>query len=265
MTGHDKFVTLGHPSYVWRRGQDRRLALIREHVEIEGRTILDIGCGIGTYVSRLRQHSHAVYGIDVDEEKARQAASHLSGIALGAAEALPYTDNTFDIVLLNEVIEHVRDDRATIREAVRCTRVGGSVVIFAPNRLYPFETHGFFVGERFVFRLLPLINYTPDVVRNRFCHHVRIYTQRGIKQLFRGLDVELRVCSHIYPGFDNIAARHGVAGRALQRLAEWAERTPMRRFGISHFVVAKKLGQAVAGAQACARFGHVPLRPGSRA
>ena len=236
----EKFITLGHPSYVWRRGQDRRLALIRKHVELENRVILDIGCGVGTYVARLGEFSSFVHGTDIDEEKARIAASRVSNVVLGAAEALPYRDNSFDVVLLNEVIEHVLDDRAAIQEAVRIVRPGGSVVVFAPNRLYPFETHGFFIGKRFVFRLLPFINYTPDAFRNIFCHHVRIYTRRGIRRLFHGLDAEVRLCTHIYPGFDNIAAQHRSAGRLLQRFTSVAERTPLRSFGISHFVVAQK-------------------------
>ena len=139
-----------------------------------------------------------------------------------------------------EVIEHVRSDKQTIREAMRCLRPGGEVVIFAPNRLYPFETHGFYFGKKFIFRLLPIINYTPDPIRNIFCHHVRIYTRRGIKRLFAGLDVDFRVCTHIYPGFDNIVARHRFIGRFLQRATAVAEGSAFRSFGISHFIVAQK-------------------------
>lgn len=236
----EKFIALGHPSYVWRRGQDRRLNLIRQHVALEGRRILDVGCGIGMYVNRFREFSDEVYGVDIDEEKVILASQSLPNILQAPAESLPFPDNMFDVVVLHEVIEHVTSDRTTIREAVRCVRPGGAVVIFAPNRLYPFETHGFFLGKRFVFRLCPLVNYTPYFIRNRFCHHVRIYTRRGIKRLFEGLNVEFQVCSHIYPGFDNIAARHPSLGRILQRVTDFAERTVLRVFGISHFFVVRK-------------------------
>lgn len=245
MTGTaEKFVTLGHPSYVWRRGQERRLSLIREHVQLEGRRILDVGCGIGTYVTRFREFSDGVFGIDIDDEKVRIAAGRLPNICQAEAEGLPFRDATFDVILLHEVLEHVHNDELTVREAVRCLRPGGEVVIFAPNRLYPFETHGFFLGKRFIFRLLPMINYMPDPIRNIFCRHVRIYTRRGIKKLFTGLDVEFRVCTHIFPGFDNIAARQPRFGRALQSLTDLAERTQLRSFGISHFMVARKRGAA---------------------
>jgi len=214
--------------------------LMRRYVRLENRRILDVGCGLGMYVKRFREYSPDVYGVDIDEEKVEEASRTLPNIFCAPAEALPFPDEMFDVILLHEVIEHVESDLATIREAFRCLRPGGEVIIFAPNRLYPFETHGFFLGKRFVFRLLPLINYTPDIVRNRFYHHVRIYTRRGIKRLFRGLDVEFVVSTHIYPGFDNVAARKPLLGRALQTFTDLAERTPLRSLGISHLVVARK-------------------------
>jgi len=236
----EKFVTLGHPSYVWRRGQERRLNLVRSYVTLENQRILDVGCGLGTYVRRLREFSEHVWGTDIDPEKASAAAAHLPHIVQGAAESLPFRPDSFDVVLLNEVLEHVHDDRETIIEAVRCVHPGGHVVVFAPNRLYPFETHGFFIGRRYYFRLLPLINYTPDLIRNIFCHHVRIYTGRGLARLFDGLPVDFVVRSHIYPGLDNIAARHRSLGRLLHSAVDVAEKTPLRALGISHFVVARK-------------------------
>ncbi|MDO9444103.1 MAG: hypothetical protein Q7K37_02225, partial [Dehalococcoidia bacterium] len=38
---------LGNPSFVWRSGQERRLALIERYVSLEGRRVLDLGCGLG--------------------------------------------------------------------------------------------------------------------------------------------------------------------------------------------------------------------------
>ncbi len=59
------------------------------------------------------------------------------------------------------------------------TKPGGSVVIFAPNRLWPFETHGAYFGKRYVFGNIPLINWLPDPLRDRFAPHVRVYTREG--------------------------------------------------------------------------------------
>ena len=55
---------------------------------------------------------------------------------------LPFLDNSLDIVVMNEVIEHVNNDHTTLREISRVLRNGGSCIIFAPNKLFPFETHG---------------------------------------------------------------------------------------------------------------------------
>jgi ubiquinone/menaquinone biosynthesis C-methylase UbiE len=236
-----KAVRLGHPSYLWRNGQDRRLNLIRQYVELRGKRILDVGCGLGMYVSRFRQFSDDVYGVDIDPDKVAQASEWLPNVRVSAAESLPYNDDTFDVILLNEVIEHVDDDRATIREAYRVLAPGGHAIIYAPNRMYPFETHGFFFAGKYhgPCNLPVLANWVPDVVRNYFAPHVRIYTQSEIKALFGDLDVELVVLSHIFPGCDNWAER-GFLGQRLRDIMHLAEETPLRQFGISHFVVARK-------------------------
>ncbi|MER3420754.1 MAG: hypothetical protein C4290_09635, partial [Chloroflexota bacterium] len=116
-------ITLGHPSYVWRSGQERRLSLIRRYVPLEGRGILDIGCGLGTYVRRLRDFSPRVYGLDVDAPRVIEGTRRgTPNLAVAAAEHLPFKDGALDVVVLNEVIEHVGDDRAALREALRVLR-----------------------------------------------------------------------------------------------------------------------------------------------
>jgi ubiquinone/menaquinone biosynthesis C-methylase UbiE len=240
LTADVKAIRLGHPSYVWRRGQDRRLALISQHVDLEGKTILDVGCGLGMYVEKFRQFSDQVYGVDIDSEKVAQASARLPNIVESPAEVLPFPDELFDVIMLHEVIEHVDDDQASIREAYRCLKPGGQIIIYAPNRLYPFETHGFYFLGRYYFRLLPFVNWLPDPIRDLFCPHVRIYTQRKIRSLFEDLEVEYDVQSHIFPGLDNVASRHQLFGRWLHATVDLLESTPLRCFGISHFVVARK-------------------------
>ncbi len=240
-TAEVKAIRLGHPSYVWRSGQDRRLHQICRYVDLEGRRILDVGCGLGMYVEKLRCFSDEVYGVDIDPEKVAEASLRLPNISEAPAEHLPFDDGTFDVVLLNEVLEHVDDDRLSIREAFRCLRSGGHVLVYAPNRLYPFETHGFYLFGRYFFRLLPFVNWLPDPIRDWFCPHVRIYTARGLRRLFDGLDVEFTAITHILPGLDNWAERYGPLGHVIHWARDALDATPLRRFGISHFVVARKL------------------------
>jgi SAM-dependent methyltransferase len=234
-----RWIELGHPSYVWRFGQDRRLNLVRRFVPLENARILDVGCGLGAYVEKFRVFSGDVHGVDVDPDKVAKASLSLPNIRVSPAEKLPFADGTFDVVFLNEVIEHVESDRDAVAEAVRVTAPGGHVVIYAPNRLYLFETHGIYLGKRFVFRLVPFVNYLPDVLRRHFCPHVRAYTRNHIRGLFRGQPATIVEHSYVYPGFDNIVADHPALGRALRSVCYSLEQTPLGAFGLSHFVVAR--------------------------
>ncbi|MBI4498268.1 MAG: methyltransferase domain-containing protein [Chloroflexi bacterium] len=243
MLTEDKAITLGHPSYVWRFGQDRRLNLVRRYVPLEGKAILDIGCGLGAYMTKFRQFSERVHGIEIERERAveggRRGVPH---IAIARGENLPYKDGVFDIVFLHEVLEHVQDDAQTVREALRVLRPGGHVVIFVPNRLYFFETHGFYLGKKYIFRLLPLVNWLPDVIRNRLVPHARAYLARDLRRLFQGQPARVVVHTYVYPGYDNIVARRPILGNLLRRTTYFAERTPLKVFGLSHFLVVEKVG-----------------------
>ena len=244
----DKAINLGHPSYVWRFGQERRLELIRDYAPLEGRTILDVGCGLGTYVRAFRRFSPEVHGIDLDAEKVIEAGRELPHMAQGSAEELPYHDGTFDVVLSHEVIEHVRDDRQALAEAVRVLRdpgaegMGGRLVIFAPNRLYPFETHGAYWRGRYHFGNVPLVSYLPSRWRDHFCPHVRAYTVRELRRLLAGLPVRIVVHTQIYPGYAKIVRRHRRLGALLRRITYFLEHTPLRLLGLSHLLVVEKTG-----------------------
>ncbi len=247
MTQQDKSIRLGHPSYVWRFGQDRRLDLIRRCVRLEGARILDVGCGIGAYVEKFRALDADAFGVDVDFEKLDEArrdkqsrmASRPS-LAVSVSETLPFAENTFDAVLLHEVIEHVDNDRETIREAHRVAKRGGSVIVFAPNRLYPFETHGAYFGKHYVFGNIPCVGYLPDSLRRKFAPHVRAYRGRDLRALFAGLDGEIVTHTQIYPGYDKIARRSALLARVLRGVTYFFEHTPLHAFGLSHFVVWRK-------------------------
>jgi SAM-dependent methyltransferase len=236
----DDAARLGHPSYVWRAGQERRLGLVRQWVRLENARILDAGCGVGMYTEQFRRYSQAVEGVEIDFAVASQARARLPGITLSPAEALPFASNSFDIVFSHEVIEHVRDDRVAAAEMVRVAAPGGRIVLFAPNRLYPFETHGHYWRGSYHFGNTPLINWLPDPWRNRLAPHVRAYTTPGLRSLFGRLPVRVVYHAVIYPGFDNVVARRPGLGRVLRRVLYTLEHTPLQAFGLSHFLVLEK-------------------------
>jgi SAM-dependent methyltransferase len=244
MPPSDLAASRGEPSYVWRSGQERRLGMIARHANLYGMTVLEAGCGTGTYAAQIRArftpHVHAF-----DIEPARVAVAVREGVPdalVAAAEALPYPTGAFDVVFSNEVIEHVSDDRAAVAEMVRVTRIGGRVLIFCPNRWYPFETHGHYWRGVYHFGNTPLINYLPDSFRNRLAPHVRAYTARGLRALFDGLPVRVVRHTRIFGGYDNIVRRAPRVGHLMRTILHAAESTPLRLLGLSHLIVVEKMG-----------------------
>ncbi len=236
----DKSIALGHPSYVWRRGQERRLGLVIEHVNLEGKRLLDVGCGIGAYLQQFRRFTPHVYGVELDMDRLIRAKEKAPAVLQAVAEQLPFQTGSIDVVFLHEVLEHVQDDAQSLREACRVTCKGGRVVIYVPNRLYPMETHGFFLGKRYIFRLAPFLNYLPTPIRRRLVPHARCYLARDLRRIMAGLPLRQVHWSRVYPGFDSIASRRPWLGSLLRVVTYAFEHTPLNAFGISHFLVVEK-------------------------
>ncbi len=236
-----KAALCGEPSYIWRAGQERRLRIILAAAgeTIRGR-ILENGCGVGMYLQHLQPFGGQVFGLEYDFERALQAGCISPLVVCAASEQLPYPDSTFDLILSHEVLEHVRDDAEAVREMVRVLKPGGRILVFVPNRGYPFETHGIYWRGRYRFGNIPLVNYLPRPWRARLAPHVRVYTRRDLRQLFDGLPVHIREKRILFGAYDNLIARFGFLGRALRALLQALEHTPLRVFGLSHFWVIEK-------------------------
>jgi SAM-dependent methyltransferase len=241
----NKAALRGEPSYVWRSGQQRRLEMIARAAgdHIRG-LILENGCGVGMYVEHLTSLGGTVIGLEYDSERATEARTRSSHIINAAGETIPLPSSTFDLILSHEVIEHVRDDRAAIREMVRILKPGGRIVLFCPNRGYPFETHGIFWRGQYYFGNKFLVNYLPRAWRNRLAPHVRVYTKRDLLKLFEGLPVKYVEQTMIFGAYDNIIAKFGSLGKVLRNLLQFLEQTPLRIFGLSHFWVVEKIVSA---------------------
>jgi len=241
----DKAAIRGNPSFVWRAGQERRLAMIREWAPLEGKRVLDVGSGMGVYLSAFGRYTPHAIGVEVELERAQEARAGNMTVVQAVGELLPFEANTFDLVFSHEVIEHVQDDGRAIAEMVRVTAPGGRIAIFCPNRWYPFETHGHYWRGEYHFGNTPLINYLPNPLRDRLAPHVRAYSGRQLHALTSHLAVRPVYHTQVYPGYDNIVAHRPRLGRWLRRLTYFLERTPLRLLGISHLLVLEKLNLAL--------------------
>ncbi|HZT91788.1 MAG TPA: class I SAM-dependent methyltransferase [Gaiellaceae bacterium] len=132
--------SIRQPLANWMREEGARAA---------GKRVLDVGCGVKPYYPWFAQASEYV-GVDVQENP--HADLH------GAVEALPVADASFDVVLATQLLEHVDDPPAAVRELHRVAASGGRVLA---------STHGVMV-------------YHPNPV-----DHWR-WTHTGLRRLFEG-------------------------------------------------------------------------------
>jgi SAM-dependent methyltransferase len=121
-----------------------------------GRRVLDAGCGTGYGATELANYA-GLTGIDVSWD-AVDFARRYSPCAQASVGAMPFRDGSFDLVIAFEVIEHLPDWQALLREARRALADNGLLIVSTPNREYyaegrgtegpnPFHIHEFEFGE----------------------------------------------------------------------------------------------------------------------
>ena len=237
----NKAAIRGEPSRVWRAGQQRRLGMLLEAAgeRLHGRVLVD-GCGVGTYLSRLAPICGQTLGLDIEFPRVQDSRAFTPLVVCGAGEHLPFESVSIDLVFSHEVLEHVQDDQAAVTEMVRVLKPGGRVVLFCPNRGYPFETHGVYWRGRYHFGNIPLVNYLPRRWRDKLAPHVEIYTRRDLAELFRSQPVRIIEKRTIFGAYDNIIERRPRLGRALRSVLQLLEKTPLQRLGLSHFWIVEK-------------------------
>jgi SAM-dependent methyltransferase len=218
----------------------KRLAYIAAHIErVAGSRFVDCGCGGGEYVASL-----------IESAKLRAAASGRAGarLARGDIQHLPLPTSVFDLALVNEVLEHVPDDLEGLREVHRVLRPGGHVVVFSPNRLYPFETHGVFLkrSERRLSHATPFVPWVPLALgRHVFRYWARNYWPWELRRLVRKAGFEIVSTGYVWQTFENISGHQPGWMRRLSRvlrgLSGALERVPgVRAFGVSQALVARR-------------------------
>ena len=230
----------------------KRVALIARAIPLAGARVLDAGCGAGEYVAALGDRGARVIGIEHEDEKVRawnERHPDDPRVRQGNLEALNLASESFDVALLNEVLEHVPDEMAALRELHRVLRPGGTLLIFSPNRLYPFETHGV-DSQRTGARIAPLLTFgypwLPLGLTRRWVRPwARNYWPHELSQLVREAGFDVRRRYYVWQTFENISGRQpraiALIRPGLRRLATMAERLPgLRAFGTSQLLIARK-------------------------
>ena len=228
------------------RNLRKRLELIERLLPpLEGLRLLDAGCGGGAYVHALAARGAEARGIEYDQEKLAtvSASSHISH---GDIEHTELDAGCFDAVLLNEVLEHVPDDGAALREMHRLLRPGGALLVFSPNRLHPFETHGVhaLTSGRRISHTTPFIPWIPLSVGRRFFRYwARNYWPTELRALVRASGFRIARRGFLWPTFENISGHQPAWMRSvrplLRGISAIGERTPaLRGLGASQWILA---------------------------
>jgi ubiquinone/menaquinone biosynthesis C-methylase UbiE len=230
----------------------KRLSFIERHL-VPGRTrFLDCGCGAGQYVFALADRlSLDAWGVEYEPAKAadgRQHPGHGHRIALGDVQALESESDSWDYAMLNEVLEHVPDDTAAVREVHRVLKPGGRLFVFSPNRWYPFETHGVYLkgSDRFLSPWVPFVPYVPLTLGNRvFRYWARNYWHSQLRRLLVAAGFSIVDRTFIWQTFEGISGHQPAMVFPLRPLlrgmANLAERLPLaNRFGVSQVLCCAK-------------------------
>ncbi len=108
-----------------------------------GARALDVGCGVGQVVARLKEAGFEAYGVDVSEPNIERARQFSERCLLYDGKKLPFPDQHFASAGALNVLEHVDEPEAFIGELVRVTELGGRVVRSSPNffRVFGFRDY----------------------------------------------------------------------------------------------------------------------------
>jgi SAM-dependent methyltransferase len=98
-----------------------------------GARVLDVGCGVGQVVGRLRHLGFAAQGVDLCVPAVELAKARGLPCEIYDGRALPFADHSFAATGAFNVLEHVDDAVALLREMARVTQPGGRLVVSSPN------------------------------------------------------------------------------------------------------------------------------------
>lgn len=142
------------------------MSLLRPELEKDDAEcdVLDVGCGLGVYSLAISPHVKSVYGIDYDSKlvaccKKSAGELGLHNVKFERISALDLKDReAYDIVILSDVLEHIKEQSALLNICINALRPGGVMYISTNNKWWPIEGHKF----------LPFLTYMPRNIANKY-------------------------------------------------------------------------------------------------
>ena len=228
-------VQLGGPASYGSYAVSKRMWKMDQILGFNGMRVLDLGCGNGCYTQELARRAESVWGIDLHMPHLQAFREAIPRVQ-GSAEHLPFARESFDAVTMIEVLEHTHCDTKVLAECFRVLKPGGLLVLFVPNKFYPFESHPCRLGTLSLGRNVPLVSWLPESLRRRICY-ARIYTRRRLFAMARKSGFQIQKSGFIFPPLDSFPLPFKDTYR---RIAARLEDSPLGNFGVSIYAVLAK-------------------------
>lgn len=197
----------GQPAAYGQEILKRRYRRTISHCPVNTKTILDFGCGNGAQTIEFAGAAGRILALDVDYNSLEIFSSELKRTNVRtvlpvqyAGGQLPVADESVDIVLSFEVLEHVSDETLALREIHRVLKPGGEAVISVPNKAWIFETHGARL-PLLRWNRVPLFSWLPKPIHDRYSH-ARIYRRKEITRLLEAHALKPRSSEYITAPMD---------------------------------------------------------------
>ena len=228
-------IKLGGPASYGSYAVSKRMEKIDQTLDLRGMRVLDLGCGNGCYTQELAQRAESICGIDLHMPHLQAFREAIPRVQ-GSAEHLPFATESFDAVTMIEVLEHTHCDTKVLAECFRVLKPGGLLVLFVPNKFYPFESHPCRLGTFSLGRNVPVVSWLPESLRRRICY-ARIYTRRRLFAMARKSGFQIQKSGFIFPPLDSFPLPFKDTYR---RIAARLEDSPLGNFGVSIYAVLAK-------------------------
>jgi ubiquinone/menaquinone biosynthesis C-methylase UbiE len=120
--------------YWWSKARRELVVyLVEKYIgSLKNKKILDIGCGSGVLIDDFIKREAEAYGVDMSLRAAEFFKKRGLDVKKGKAEKLPYKNQTFDAVCAIDLLEHIKSEKQTLKEARRVLKRNGVLVVFAP-------------------------------------------------------------------------------------------------------------------------------------
>jgi len=199
--------------------------------------ILDVGCGTGANLEMLSQFGEAE-GVDVSDDALEFCRRKGLKVQKGLAETLPYSDETFDVTTALDVVEHLDDDIAGLKEMFRVTTRGGYSLIFVPAFMWlwgvqdDISNHRIRYTKQEIVERLEKAGYT--VERATYANWTFFGPILGGRTLMRLTGIKPESENNV-----NVSALNGIFGKLFSAERFWLKNFNFP-FGVSIVVVARK-------------------------